>query len=786
MADPATWTLIKGGLKWFFTSTSGWAVASRIAVGVVASYGVSKWGAGKVGGHNVGTRNISVAGGAVPAIGGYGEVVSYGAVGYVNVDNDPVQEVYDWHMMHLSCLAHPLGKGRMGTMLGYLVGDDTIDNNTTDLDSEGVKKPGSQWSISYGGHTRAVYLKSNDGSQTDDLPGWHLRLHLLQETFNEWRRHFYSTYDTAMLTSPADPQGKLCFFNTGPPAPSGAVAIATIPTVNANYWVAFGAFRYSPDPNAGAPEQTLDPTDWAVGQTVTVRQAAATGGLSFQRVTMRVLTAPTKYTVGDHDYIMFQASCARTGVFSSTTPNLNMQDTRNEIIGLAKGISCTHWRFRIASQANDQAKHLQIPPQQLASIMLGEAVYDPRRDSTQPASIRVGVGDNRRYDDPTTWGWRFKVGENWVDQYDNPALVWATHLMLAGVDPSDIDWQDVADGADLCDGEVPIPGGTEKRYRCNLVYTHDMKHGDVLDWVLDSFGAVQVYTDRYGLILPQKGASKKSFTSDNVAPNISMVGARDMKQQATKIRARIKGKFVNDDGETTYGDIDIPPRELPSLETIAGPKDTTVTLPAVNNERQGQRLTNLMLQQQRMDEQLSLNLDWTALDLRPGERIDLTLPEIGIDTPKKFRIMDMDSDLSKAFPFKVLLIEDSDDVYDDLAASEYHVVSPQGHITRIADEVAAPTDLAAAPTTNSGEIRVSWVSPGNYDTIQVWASQDSAWSNATKVWEGSASEYLHTGLTGTAAQRTRWYWVRAVYGGIESVRNPDDDVTTIKAVALAA
>ncbi|WP_420578777.1 hypothetical protein [Oceaniradius stylonematis] len=81
--------------------------------------------------------------------------------------------------------------------------------------------------------------------------------------------------------------------------------------------------------------------------------------------------------------------------------------------------------------------------------------YDPRNDGSRA----FGSG-SERVDNPSTWG----------ANLGNPALTIATHRIDVerfGMHPDDIDWQNIAEQADICD-ETTSTG--ESRYRCHVVF----------------------------------------------------------------------------------------------------------------------------------------------------------------------------------------------------------------------------------------------------------------------------------------------------------------------------
>ena len=433
----------------------------------------------------------------------------------------------------------------------------------------------------------------------------------------------------------------------------------------------------------------------------------------------------------------------------------------SEMIGAATGFSYTHWRFR---RHKDSAKLFSNGQPRLRQHEQGCAVYDPRKDSTR------GGSGSHRLDNPNTW-----------EYSDNPALAYADYRTQYTRTPlRRLEWETIIEAANFCDELVPVPGGTmEKRYTCNVRLSGANAHKDNIKIILDSFNGRQVYSSgKYSLILPKAGEPVLSLDDSNVIGQVEFISDRNITDEVT----RVLGKFR--DKASMFLEKDFPSREKPLPEGQAH-RDYTMSLPAVNTNTQCQRLADNIIEQQRMEEHVMLPLNYVGLRLTVGSRFNLTLPLLGYTVPKKFRVFQLSFGV-KDVPVAVSAIEDEDDIWGDLAANEYHVVDPSERITRAEQAPFAPTEFTAMPTLLPGQIEWRWTLPGIFDSIQLYTSRTANWDDAELTWEGSGSRYVQSlDEVDTLAQRTRYGWVRTILSGLSSIRNPDDDVSSVQGVALS-
>ena len=436
----------------------------------------------------------------------------------------------------------------------------------------------------------------------------------------------------------------------------------------------------------------------------------------------------------------------------------------SEMVGVNEGCSYTHWRFRLHK---DSQKLFASGPPRCRTRQREAFVYDPRLDGT-----RTGGSGAHRFASPNTWAWS-----------DNPALAYADYrTQYTGTPDARMDWASIMAAADFCDELVAIPGGTmEKRYRCDVHWNGGVQHKDNISAILDSFNAQQVYASgRYKLIIPQAQAASYAFTEANVIGQVTLTTDRPVSEEVTRVSGRIRSR------DHLYTEIDFPARENTALKAQLGGvgREISLALPGVSRQTQAQRLANGILQEQRMRESIVVPLNWQALALTVGDRFTLVYPLLGYDTPKKWRVIELELG-GDAAPVVASAVEDADDIYADLPVAQYHTFDASERIDRAEGAPLPAENFIANGTSSPGEILWAWDLPDNvFDTVELYVSADSAWANASKVWEGAASAFVQTRISGAdPAGRTRFGWIRVVRSGVQSIRTPDDDVSSVSAEA---
>ena len=405
-------------------------------------------------------------------------------------------------------------------------------------------------------------------------------------------------------------------------------------------------------------------------------------------------------------------------------------------------------------------------PQSIRAVVKGKKVYDPRLDSTNGGS---GV---HRLADPATWEWS-----------DNPALCLADYLFDAdlgmgaeGVSYSDIDWAMVATAANQCDATVTSPAGNQKRFTCNGVLDTGTAYADNIRNLLSSMAGTLTWSGgKYRIRAAAYEAPTFTFTENDIVGDVQVQPERPRAQRFNTVR----GTFIDpsaDYAATQF--LRVQDSDYLSTRDDGQELATSIALPMTNDQYMAQRLAWRSLRLNNQQTTAVVPLNWKALKVGVGDRINLTVSELNWSS-KVFVVDAWSFDPEKGFMLTVR--EDSASAYTDPALGDYSTRTAAGTIVFNDPAVPSPSGLTA--TSEEEGILLEWEAPSMpsmYDEVVIYASADSAWANAVEVGRVRGTRFRHELTRGT----TRYYWALSEdVDGRESIRDPDSDTSTVTATA---
>jgi hypothetical protein len=374
-------------------------------------------------------------------------------------------------------------------------------------------------------------------------------------------------------------------------------------------------------------------------------------------------------------------------------------------------------------------------------LVQGKRVYDPRLDSTQP-----GGSGSHRVADPATYAYS-----------TNPALCLADYLISTrlgmGEDASRIDWQMVADAADICDETVTVPSPTssQKRYTCNVVLTATDRYEDNIEALAQAMAGVCYYSGgRWRMFA---GAwQTPSFTigvDDLIDGGVRLVTALPYNSRYNSVR----GTFVNP--ARNWQEVEFQPTVNQTYITDDGEQTWLDTkFAATTNEFEAQRHAILLSRRSRLRQSATLRCNMAAYGIRPFETGTVTIPELGWSA-KTVRCEGWNFDPSGAV--EITVREEASNDWNDPIVADY--LSP-GSITNPSAGDYTPLAPSALTTLGyEGAIAFSWAAPAvvppdvKYQLYEHTAS--TPFSSAVKIWEGLSTSVFIPKTDTT----TRYYWV---------------------------
>ena len=434
------------------------------------------------------------------------------------------------------------------------------------------------------------------------------------------------------------------------------------------------------------------------------------------------------------------------------------------------GISCltTQWVLTDGSQELWD----RLKPQNIKALVKGKKdIYDPRLDTAAGANPSSAT-----YQQYTT----------------NPALCVANYLTDTkfglSVPVGKIDWDAVVVAANACDVLVNIPNSQlQKRFTANGVLYGGDSHKANIDKLLSSMNGTLIYSN--GVYTINAGiyqAATENLTEDDLASSISVKTSVERGERFNTIRP------IFADPTQNYKNVEAPEVQL----TSAVSRDNNevlirdVQLPFTNNSFMAQRLAHKQIQLSDQQKVITFPCNLSGLRIDVGDRVTVTVSELNYSN-KVFRCAAWSFSDTQDGVVNLTLLEDDAGSYADPSVGEYSTRSPQGVITPGFRGVPDPQNLSA--TAGLKNIELNWTNPVNtskFKEIVIYASPDSAWTNAVEIGRTLGTQFFHDASNSAdpiAVGDERYYWIRAVAYGtgtgsfVQSDRNPDNDVSTISA-----
>ena len=441
----------------------------------------------------------------------------------------------------------------------------------------------------------------------------------------------------------------------------------------------------------------------------------------------------------------------------------------------ARGISyvVTQWKLTDSSQEVWD----RLKPNNIKALVKGKKdIYDPRLD--------VAAG-NTAGDNPSTAAY-----QQWTD---NPALCVANYLTDTrfglSIPTSKIDWAAVVTAADACDVTVTIPNSaTEKRFTANGVLFAGDTHRTNINKLLSAMNGSLVYSN--GIYTIRAGiyeAPSESLDEDDLAGAVTVKTSVERGDRFNTVRPI----FI--DPSQRHKSVEAPEVQLTSAVSRDNGEVLTrdIQLPFTNSSFMAQRIAHKQIQLSDQQKVITFPANLTGLRVDVGDRVQVTIDELNYSN-KVFRCAGWSFSDTQDGVVNLTLLEDDSGSYADPTAGEYSTISASGVITQGFRGVPDPQNLSA--TAGLKHIELNWTNPSNpklFETIAIYASADSSWSNAQLIGETRGTQFFHDGanpIDPVSVGDTRYYWIRAfAYAGdkntsstfIVSDRNPDNDTSNI-------
>lgn len=329
----------------------------------------------------------------------------------------------------------------------------------------------------------------------------------------------------------------------------------------------------------------------------------------------------------------------------------------------------------------------------------------------------------------------------------NAALIVADFLVNTrwgmGVPYADIDEPQLIAAANLCDS----------RFQINGVFDSAQSKDETLAQLLAAMGGDLVYASgKYYIIPATYRTPTKTLTIDDAR---GPIGVKTHVSRSDSFNIA-RGTFISTD--TDYNETDIPPVKNTTYIAQDG-RETyeDFALNFVTSAEQAQRLLKIELERNRQGITVTFPAKLTAMELRAGDNVYLTLEEFGWSA-KIFEVQEVDWALGAQDMGLDLVLRETASALFDPTADFSTDVAPNTNLPSATD-VAAPSGLVLTSGTAELYVRVdgtvqtrlkaTWNSSttqfvvfGGFFEIQFKRSADTLWSQSFNVPGSTTFHYL--------------------------------------------
>ena len=238
-----------------------------------------------------------------------------------------------------------------------------------------------------------------------------------------------------------------------------------------------------------------------------------------------------------------------------------------------------------------------------------------------------------------------------------------------------------------------------------------------------SWLSYDIHQGRWVVIINESGASTASFTDSNIIGEISVSGS-----SLTGLYNSAEVKYQNTDilDKADFVRIDIPAGDLFANE----PNNTVqIVLPFTNKQSTALKVGLIELKQSRIDKIISFKSDYSYLNVKAGDLIDVTSPAFNY-TNKVFRVVNVkEVETNNTIVLDFKCIEYDADVYTyDIA--EYEIETDDGLLSiGSIGKPNTPTVTNNDTGSNPHILMGSVVPSGIVDEMEFWVTHDTSVPN---------------------------------------------------------
>ncbi|KQZ81868.1 hypothetical protein ASD64_08905 [Mesorhizobium sp. Root157] len=384
---------------------------------------------------------------------------------------------------------------------------------------------------------------------------------------------------------------------------------------------------------------------------------------------------------------------------SQTTANAYLVDNANPSARWTSAHIGVGLTAILVSMTFDQSKNSQFPD--FFFEVRAAKLYDWRKDSS------VGGSGSHRWNDPAT----HEFSENpIVIEYNYRRGFSVNGDLFCGMDmpAGDLPLDKWTAAANICDETVD----DEKRYRCSILLDCMSTHGDNIESIALSCGAMSV--DGVEGSWPIVGSDQPTvitFTDDDLITT-APVRYRAKRSQSELVNS-VSGNFP--DPDNLWSMVGYEPQISAAHVTLdRRTRDLAIDFPQVRSQRQAAQLASIYLYENRYEATATVTLRPRFQVLEPGDWVQWNSTRYGNKTyiVTETQLMSLDSDGPRNI--QVSLQERDGAIYGAVSPPAIIVPTPPGtptYLNEVQDFTLVAVSISGADGRLAPAIRASWSAP---------------------------------------------------------------------------
>jgi len=237
-----------------------------------------------------------------------------------------------------------------------------------------------------------------------------------------------------------------------------------------------------------------------------------------------------------------------------------------------------------------------------------------------------------------------------------------------------------------------------------------------------SYLKYDIHEGKWGVTINQTGSSTASFTDSNVIGNVN-VASTGLKDLYNKVKVEFPHRDIRDAA-------DFVTIEIPDSDRNSNEEDNTLqlTYDVINEPVQAQLLGLIELKQSRVNLVIDFETDFTYVNLKAGDLIDVTNSRLGF-TSKVFRIISIQEtqDQDGALTMKIVALEYDANVYSTADLSRFTRTDANGIIAIGSIGTPGTPQVTKYESDSRPRVEVETTAPtGLVEAIEFWRTTDVA------------------------------------------------------------